>query len=461
MKVFFDRISGNVSFLSGTATLNANDVNRQRFEVELSNDLVVGALSESLYVVFSHETGISTHDILISGYNAETKTYYISFPSDVIKTAGDWDFQLYIRVYDGSELFSQEAQQNKTTFTVSNGLKFDDDGAPIPQATMSELFSATKQAVETCKTYATQVQNSPPGSTAQTNLSIGSVTTTTIAAGTNAEVKLELADDKLNGIVVGKKLNFTFKIPKGQNGSNGEDGENGVSEERVAEMISEAIKGLGIPGSGGNTDENTGSGSNDSTTTDLKFISYSATPVSILEAGKSKVTWEISGKTSVVSIKHNDTKTSVIGKNSYTFIENVSVGDTITLTISYGTDTLSQDIVVGGIQPFYYGYSAKSALDGPSDFDAFGHDKNGLQSDTTYEINAEAGSYFYFVCDNKYVINTIKDKRNNDTKVSLSKIYNTITQKIADNNYTYKVYRSLGKLSNNSTLVFTVAFQEE
>jgi hypothetical protein len=125
MKVKFNRITEELTFLDGTTTLNSNDVLWHTLEVEMEGGELLP--NEHLYVAFSKVDGsISTQGDLLPGKGA----YHI--PQEVLASAGEWGMQLLIRVYDKvSEKYIQRGSSKKVTFTVEEGLHFDGEEKPV------------------------------------------------------------------------------------------------------------------------------------------------------------------------------------------------------------------------------------------------------------------------------------------------------------------------------------------
>ena len=144
MKVKFNRITKELTFLDGTTTLNSNDVLWHTLEVEMEGgDLLP---NEHLFVAFSKPDGsISTQGDLLPKKGA----YHI--PQEVLASAGEWTLQILIRVYDAvSGTYIQRGASNKGSFSVEEGLHFNGETNPVTINSLGSVktdLSAAQEAI--------------------------------------------------------------------------------------------------------------------------------------------------------------------------------------------------------------------------------------------------------------------------------------------------------------------------
>lgn len=136
-----------IDFLDGLTTLNANDVMWQWLEVYLDRPLTI---QQSLWVTYTNaKFGEHTHEVLFAedGTNKYAKMH---IPPEVIKIAGEWQIQLFIRQYSITDpsKYTQVAT-NKPTFTVADGLPLDEDGTPVNNETIASLYEKAKNIINT------------------------------------------------------------------------------------------------------------------------------------------------------------------------------------------------------------------------------------------------------------------------------------------------------------------------
>lgn len=134
-----------LDFLDGLTELNANDVMWQWLEVYLDTPL---ATRQSLWVTYTHKKyGEHTHEILFAedGVGRVAKSH---IPPEVIKIAGEWTLQIFIRQYTITDTSKYtQAGTNKVTFTVADGLPLDADDAPVNNETIASLYVAAKALI--------------------------------------------------------------------------------------------------------------------------------------------------------------------------------------------------------------------------------------------------------------------------------------------------------------------------
>lgn len=150
-----------VEFVDGSGTINANDVMRQKFQVETEEGVITG--NESLWVSFKYvETGVTyTTPILLSTESGEENLYSILIPQELFAYPGEWSFQLFVRLYskiDATKYLTQLATDPKS-FNISDGLPLEDN-APVNEYTVQNLWEETKQAVEEAGKVAEAALNS-------------------------------------------------------------------------------------------------------------------------------------------------------------------------------------------------------------------------------------------------------------------------------------------------------------
>ena len=135
-----------LDFLDGLTEVNANDVMWQWMEIYLDKALSV---RQSLWVTYTHKKyGEHTHEIMFAedGANKLAKAY---IPPEVIRIPGEWTFQVFIRQYNTIDPTKyMQSATNKVTFTVSNGLPLDGEGAPVSNATVGALYAQAKSIIE-------------------------------------------------------------------------------------------------------------------------------------------------------------------------------------------------------------------------------------------------------------------------------------------------------------------------
>ena len=143
-----------LDFLDGLTEVNANDVMWQWMEIYLDKALPV---RQSLWVTYTHKKyGEHTHEIMFSedGTKKLAKAY---IPPEVIRIPGEWSFQAFIRQYNTIDPTKyMQSATNKVTFTVSNGLPLDGEGAPVTNATVGALYEQAKAIIESassCKVF--------------------------------------------------------------------------------------------------------------------------------------------------------------------------------------------------------------------------------------------------------------------------------------------------------------------
>lgn len=141
MKVKFNRITKELTFLEGTTTLNSNDVLWHKLEVEMEGgDLLT---NESLWVTFDNGNGISTQGDMTPRLDA------YPIPKEVLSVPGEWTLQLLIKVYDAVDgEFIERGGSNPATFTVQAGLHFNGDDNPITNNTAGSLRTDLNEASE-------------------------------------------------------------------------------------------------------------------------------------------------------------------------------------------------------------------------------------------------------------------------------------------------------------------------
>lgn len=153
MKVSFNRQNKSITFLDGTTTINVNDINRHKLYVDLLDDLLVENVGETLWAVFSHN-GVSMHDIPVMEIDDNYRFAFV--PQELITIPGQWDMQLFVRVYETIE--NEETGEMQTVlkfqessevvhFEVENGLQTDSAGAPVTNFTIAELFRKAEEKI--------------------------------------------------------------------------------------------------------------------------------------------------------------------------------------------------------------------------------------------------------------------------------------------------------------------------
>lgn len=147
VKLYKDK---NVEFVDGSGTINANDVMRQKIEVETEEGVITG--NESLWVSFKYvETEVTyTTPILLSTESGEENLYSILIPQELFAYPGKWSFQLLVRLYsniDNTKYLTQLATDPKY-FNIKDGLPLEDN-APVNEYTILSLYQSAKNAAET------------------------------------------------------------------------------------------------------------------------------------------------------------------------------------------------------------------------------------------------------------------------------------------------------------------------
>ena len=132
-----------LDFLDGLTEINANDVMWQWMEIYLDTPL---STRQSLWVTYGNKKyGEYSHEIL-SAEDEKGKIAKAYVPSQVIKIAGEWTFQAFIRQYSITEPEKYvQAATNKITFTVPSGLPLDEEGMPPTNATIAALYEVAKR----------------------------------------------------------------------------------------------------------------------------------------------------------------------------------------------------------------------------------------------------------------------------------------------------------------------------
>lgn len=135
-----------LDFLDGLTELNANDVMWQWLEVYFDTPL---ATRQSLWVTYTHKKyGEHTHEILFAE-DSVGRVAKSHIPPEVIKIAGEWTLQIFIRQYSITDTSKYtQAGTNKVTFTVADGLPLDADDAPVNNETIASLYEKAKQIIE-------------------------------------------------------------------------------------------------------------------------------------------------------------------------------------------------------------------------------------------------------------------------------------------------------------------------
>lgn len=147
VKLYKDK---TVEFVDGSGTINANDVMRQKFEVEVEDGVITG--NESLWVSFKYVKSQETYTkkILLSTESGEENLYSILIPQELFAYPGEWSFQLLVRLYstiDDTKYITQLATEPKN-FNINDGLPLEDN-APVNEYTILSLYQSAKNAAET------------------------------------------------------------------------------------------------------------------------------------------------------------------------------------------------------------------------------------------------------------------------------------------------------------------------
>lgn len=156
MKVLLKSDGKTVLFLSGSATLNANDEMWQALDVELETPLIEGR--ESIWVVFQNvdEATLLTNDIMLE--KSEDGHYRTQIPDGVIVVPGDWTFQLLTKTYDlVSESWLNRMAADVSLFTIEDGLPIS-NGQKVNNATIGALYAESQQAIKTATEQAQNVE---------------------------------------------------------------------------------------------------------------------------------------------------------------------------------------------------------------------------------------------------------------------------------------------------------------
>lgn len=171
MKVLLHK-DKSVEFLDRSGTINQNDVMRQVIEVEVEEAL--GA-RESLWITYQREKLVYTNTIYL---REESGLYTALIPKEVLLIAGEWSFQLFVRLYDtvNEQKYMVQLASDKATFTVQEGLTTE-DGLPVTdetainiQRTIVDDLAAANQAKEAAKEYAQEAAGSANQAAYQANV---------------------------------------------------------------------------------------------------------------------------------------------------------------------------------------------------------------------------------------------------------------------------------------------------
>ena len=135
-----------LDFLDGITSINANDVMWQKLEVYLDKQL---STKESLWITYKHtKFGEHSHEILFAE-DGTGKLATADIPEEVIRIAGSWSAQVFIRQYSITDptKYTQGAS-NKIFFTVEDGLPLDGAGNPVNNATIGALYEEAKMLLQ-------------------------------------------------------------------------------------------------------------------------------------------------------------------------------------------------------------------------------------------------------------------------------------------------------------------------
>lgn len=154
MKVRFNRTTKELTFLDGTTTLNSNDVLWHTLEVEMEGgDLLP---NEHLFVAFSKPDGsISTQGDL------QPKEGVYPIPKEVLAVPGEWKLQILIKVYDVSGEYIERGASQEGSFTVAEGLKFQDDDMPVTINSLGSVATDLSIAQEDISKLSEEVETIP------------------------------------------------------------------------------------------------------------------------------------------------------------------------------------------------------------------------------------------------------------------------------------------------------------
>lgn len=151
-----------IEYISGSGEINTNDVMRQLIEVEPETALAQG---ERLWIAYTCKADEMMYSGEIRMYE-ETGIFRALIPQEVLEKPGEWEAQLFKRIYStiDTSKYTQQTASNKFTFTVASGLVLE-DGSYVNNGTVESLYQDAQTAVNKIKEQSEKIDEILAGET--------------------------------------------------------------------------------------------------------------------------------------------------------------------------------------------------------------------------------------------------------------------------------------------------------